>query len=107
MPVDDGPIELNFDPEQLTIGQMEQLEDATGMQLDVLTKQMQEGKFSAKVLKAVVWMLMSADDPSFTIEDAAKVKIGVLAVAAGSVTDVPPDQAAAGDAAAPAARKRR
>ncbi len=98
------PLVLNFDPNELTLGQMEQLEEATGIELGVLAAQMQEGKFSAKVLKAIVFMLMSAQDPDFTIEDAANIKIGVVASAVGVPLD-PPE--AAVDAAVPAASNGR
>lgn len=86
-------VALNFDPESLTIGQIEQLEDIAGTSLSDLVNQLQAGQYKAKTIKAIVFLLMSADDPNFTLEDASKMKLSTLLEG----LDLPPAAAPAGE----------
>ena len=75
---------LRFSVDDITVGDMEDLEDITGMPfgnlLDLLAKAESGGTMSIpiKVLKALVFIVYRQDNPEFTIDDARKVKVTEL-----------------------------
>lgn len=88
---------FTFDENQLTIGDLEDFEDAVGKELhealkphpvrdengDVVRNEEtgrpeQEVRVGAKVLKALVWIMKRHEDESFSIEDARKVRVTEL-----------------------------
>lgn len=92
---------LVVDPNSMTIGDLEDFEDACGMSMDKAFKSVvvrdEEGnvvydepdakgirrpktevQVSAKVLKTLVWIVKRADNPEFTLDDARSVKISEL-----------------------------
>ena len=75
---------LRFSVDEITVGDMEDLEDITGLPfgevLDMLTKAEPAGTMSIpiKVLKALVFIIYRQDNPEFTIADARKVKVTEL-----------------------------
>jgi hypothetical protein len=65
--------DLNFalDFESLTIGELEQIEDITGLAFSNIDWEHP----STKVMKAMAYIAGKRSDPTFTIEDAANVKL--------------------------------
>jgi hypothetical protein len=69
---------LAFDPDDLTIGEMEQFEDVVGQ---TMTSALSDpSNMSAKALKAIVWIVNRRTNPEYTLEDAASVKVSSLDV---------------------------
>lgn len=89
---------LVVDPSRLTIGDLEDFEDVTGVSLDkafrpVVQKDEDGNKvldergrpvsaveLSAKALKALIWILKRQDNPGFTLADARNVKVDELVI---------------------------
>ena len=78
-------VSLDFDPESLTVGELEDFADAAGMEFSEASYlvDVEDGKggttqvrrMKAKGLVALVYILRRRTDPSFTLEDARQVKI--------------------------------
>lgn len=64
-----------FDWNDLSLGELEDLETATGMS----AAEMAENASRPKVLTAVLWVIRRRTDPTFTLEDARQVKLSALA----------------------------
>ena len=79
---------LRFSVDSLTVGDLEDIEEITGMSfddiMDMLTsdKVGENGKIGLplKVLKALVFVVYRAADPEFTMDDARKVRVSELEV---------------------------
>ena len=92
---------LRINPNDLTIGDLEDFEDICGMpfseafktKLDANGQDTGMAMVTAKALKAVVYVAKRKANPDFTLEDAAKVKVSELVMDLG-VKDIPPPGAA-------------
>lgn len=96
-------ISLRIDPDELTIGDLEDFEEGVGLPLHEALKQVPirddegklvlgepdekgkqrpetEVKISAKALKHLVWIIKRSTDETFTLADARKVKVGALEI---------------------------
>ena len=94
-------MEIRFNPDDMTIGDLEDFEDLVGkpfdevvrpaprMELDPETGEMRrvfdekgrpqmQVRMSAKAIKALVWILGKKQNPEFTLEDARNVKVTAL-----------------------------
>lgn len=69
--------ELTLDPDELTLGDIDTIEEMTGVPFDEALEQL--GKLSTKAMIAFVFVLGRQRDPAFTVEDAKRVKVGTLA----------------------------
>lgn len=87
---------LRLDPEDLSIGDLEDFEEITGESLtdalkarpvlddegkrvfDAKGRPLSEARLSAKVIKALVFLTKRRDVPGFTLEDARHVRISEL-----------------------------
>lgn len=85
-----------FDQAKVTIGDLEDFEDVTGVPLTEALKEhpvkdaenntvrddegrpVTEAKFTAKTLKALVWIGSRHDNPDFSLEDARNVRVTEL-----------------------------
>lgn len=70
-------MELKFDPAEITIGDLETIEDICG-------KPYEEMDFEnppAKLVKALIYISERRKNPAFTLEDAANVRLGDIATA--------------------------
>ena len=76
---------LAFDPDALTIGDLEDFEDVVGKPFAEIfrgTGPNGEVEMPAKALKALVWIVRRKEDPSFTLEAARNVRIGAIEIEA-------------------------
>lgn len=64
---------LRFDPNSMKIRDLVDLEDAAGAEA---FQQIMEGKPTAKMIAALVWILKRRENPDFTLEDAYEVEVG-------------------------------
>lgn len=65
-------VNIDFDVNNLTLGEMEDFEEAVGASVfEVLA----QGKITTKALIAFVWLTKRRDDENYTLEDARKVKV--------------------------------
>lgn len=89
-------INIRFDEDNLTLGDLEDFEDAAGVPLfdalkpvptfddegekvrDEKGRPVMEVKMSAKTLKALVWIVLRAEREGFTLDDARNVKVAAL-----------------------------
>lgn len=89
---------LVFDENELTIGDLEDFEVATGLEMQDALKPVplkgEDGKplrdedgrpemmvtVTAKILKALVWIANRHENPEFTLEDARNVKVTELEI---------------------------
>jgi hypothetical protein len=71
--------ELIINQDDLTIDDMEAIEEAFGKSFDELT--------AAKVTKGMIWLALKQQDPKATLADAGKVKVGDLGEALGPLPE--------------------
>ncbi len=79
---------LRFSVDSLTVGDLEDIEEITGIGIDDVMAALTTGKVGAngtigvpiKVLKALVFVVYRASDPAFTLDDARKVRVTELEV---------------------------
>ena len=79
---------LRFSVDSLTVGDLEDIEEITGMAFDEIMAMLTSGQVGEggkiglplKVIKALVLVIYRASNPAFTIEDARKVKVSELEV---------------------------
>lgn len=87
---------LRFNPEDLTLGELEEFEEVTGRPFDEVMSEKEvigpDGKpvrdkrgrpvrqvrMAMKEITALMWLLTRREDPQFTIEQARKLKISDL-----------------------------
>jgi len=90
--------EIRVDISDLTLGEVEQFEEITGLAMSNFG----EGKpFPAKALVALVYLTQRRSDPDYTLEDARGVHISALNYGApedAASTDPTPLRAASGGA---------
>ena len=79
-------MQLLVDVNELTLGEVEELEELTGMAIEDFGPGM---KFTAKIAVAFVYITQKRINPDYTIEDARKVKLAEVDV------EVPPPEKAA------------
>jgi hypothetical protein len=77
-------MQLTVDPNEFTLGELEEFEEMTGLGLEALGPAM-----PAKAITALVYLIERRTVPTFTLDDARKVKVGDIegvnpTVAAGS-----------------------
>lgn len=70
-------MDITFDPQKLTIGDLETIEEITGEAYGHLNWQ----DPNAKLLMAIVYLNGKRDDPAFTLDDARSVPVISLTVA--------------------------
>jgi hypothetical protein len=98
-------IALRVDPDKLTIGDLEDFEDVTGVPLyeaieakpvrdedgnkvlDEKGRPELQTKISTKALKALIWITQRAENPDFSLEDARNVRISALEIVAADAGD--------------------
>lgn len=66
------PDVLEIDLDYLTVEELEEVEDLTGKGIDTLAK---EGAPKAKMMRAIGFVMRKRTDPSFTWEQAGKLKV--------------------------------
>ena len=66
-----------FDPQDLTLDESEAFEEISGVTLDKMDTVSQ-----SRLIKALIFITMKRTDPTFTIEDAGKVKWSEIQVPA-------------------------
>lgn len=87
---------LRFDPEDLSLGELEEFEEATGKPLDqAMSEQpvvdadgkpvrdkrgrpLRQVRMSMREVIALMWLIRRRDQPDFTLDDARKVKVADL-----------------------------
>lgn len=90
----DQPTEIDFNFDDLTLGDLEYLSDQFGE--DVLSKlqQAESGDLSPKLLVHLVYRILLHDDPNATLDDARAVKVAAI----GGVAEDVSEDAGKGDA---------
>lgn len=63
---------MNIDVDSLTIGDLEDFEEAAGVSF---MQAAESGSMSAKAMKALVWITQRKQDPSFSLDDARNVEV--------------------------------
>lgn len=66
-------MDIVVDVNDLTLGEVEQLEELTGLSVEDFGPGM---KWSAKIVTAFVYISQKRNNPDYTLEDARKVKLG-------------------------------
>lgn len=89
---------LRVDPDELTIGDLEDFEDASGQAFEDAFAEGPDGnvKPSLKAIKAIVWVVKRQSNPAFTLEDARKVKLADLQIGSEDAGTVPTPAASDG-----------
>ena len=80
------PIELNFDLDDLDLGETADLAEALGLNLDELDRLSTP---TPRMLPALVWIVKRRTDPAFTYEDARKIKLRQLSSPASAPAPAP------------------
>jgi hypothetical protein len=69
---------LDFDPDTLTLGEMEDMEEAAGLGFMELITMFEEERLTTRALRAVTWILLRRGDPDLTFEDTKNITVGEL-----------------------------
>ena len=69
---------IDFDPNDLTLGEMEEIETAAGVPFQSLVAQFEKQEMTTRAMRAVLWILIRRSNPDYTFEDTANVSIGDL-----------------------------
>ncbi len=86
-------MKLQFSEADLTVGDLEDIEDYTGQPFTGLNVDGNGNtNLSAKMLTALIWVTQRHEDPEFTVEQARQVKVTEIEVASQNGAD--PTQAA-------------
>lgn len=70
---------LEIDPNSLTLGELEEIEDITGRPVGA---ELGRGTPSMRTLLAVVFIMKRRKDPSYTLDDARKLNINTISLGA-------------------------
>lgn len=62
---------LTIDIEGLTLGEIEEFEEASGSSISAVAK----GEGTAKAIVALVWVVKKRENPEFTMDDARAMKL--------------------------------
>lgn len=65
-------LDVEVDLSYLTVGEIEQIEERSGMSIDALN---QADIYKGKILRAVGYVMKKRDNPDFTWEDAGNLRI--------------------------------
>ena len=84
-------MELNLNIDDLTIEDVVDLEEKSGLTASELFGPDGDEKPRGRALQALVWICVRRDDPSFTFEDAGKMKFAELQSGVTIVEDDPSD----------------
>lgn len=68
-------MKLNIDPEDLTIEELELLEDSIGASFESVFS---DGAPKAKALRVLTWIALRRTNPEATLEEAGRYKLGDL-----------------------------
>ena len=63
-------MDIKFDPNSLTLGEMEKVEEITGRPISLVLASMGAGELSAKAITAFVFVTQRRTNPEFTLDDA-------------------------------------
>lgn len=69
---------MQFDPNSLTLGEMETIEEITGRPIGLVMASMGAGELSSKALMAFVVVVQRRTDPDFSVEDAKALHMSDL-----------------------------
>ncbi len=69
------PRVIEFDPDDLTLGEIEDMEEAAGVSFQKLLKMFSEEDLSTRAMRAVMWIMLRRDDPDYTFEDAKDLTV--------------------------------
>ena len=78
-PDDELHIDIDELVDDLTIGELKLLEEATGQKLGKILREFETRDFGADTIAGIVWISLLRTDPDATIEDADKVKLRSIA----------------------------
>jgi hypothetical protein len=67
-----APQEISIDVNDLTVGEIEEIEDLLDASFDSFAK---EGARRGKFMRAIAWVSIKRTNPDFTYEDAGNIKI--------------------------------
>ena len=68
----DQPDRLKFSFDDLTVGQVEYLEDETGKTITELMADAQDGKFNTKFMRSMIVVALQIEQPGLSVEDAVE-----------------------------------
>lgn len=66
---------FEFDPEDLTLNEAEEIEDLLGVGID---KAMSGDKPKVRALKAVAWVLLRRTQPDITLDEVGEMKLSAI-----------------------------
>ena len=80
---------IDFDPESLTLGEMEDIEEASGVVFGELITMFESQKLSTRGLRAVMWILLRREDPDLTFEATRDLTVADINAIETSDSDTP------------------
>ena len=80
---------IELDVDFFTVGEVEDLEEATGYSLQGLARVLGSGDLPMKVLKALVWVVRRRSEPEFTLDDVRALRLSEIEFAGAAETDEP------------------
>ena len=69
------PRVIEFNPDDLTLGEIEDIEEACGMPFQKLIKMFEKEELSTIGMRAVMWVIIRRGEPDYTFENAKDLTI--------------------------------
>jgi hypothetical protein len=69
---------MQFDPNSLTLGEMETIEEITGRPIGLLLASLGAGELSSKAMVAFIVVTQRRTNPDFTVDEAKALKLSDL-----------------------------
>ena len=89
------PEKILFDLDNMTLAEVEEIEDAAGAPVSAIIRGMAGGPLTARMIAAMLWSSRRKANPTYTLEEARAVKIGEVAFATPEREPEPTPTAAA------------
>lgn len=92
------PDTIDFDPEDLTLGEMEDIEEKAGVSFQQIVAQFEAQDMQTSTLRAVMWVLIRRLNPEYTFEDTRDLNVRDMSKlrVADDDSDTPLDEAVSG-----------
>ncbi len=87
-----------FDPEELTLGEMEEIEGLVGVSFQELVTMFEAEKLTTIAMRAIMYILIKKDEPEFTFDDAKSLTVADLNNMEVPDDDAPLVEAVSGEA---------
>ena len=91
------PEEISLDLDDLTLGELEDIEELTGMSIAAISTANQDGTTPTRVLRAMAFVVLRRTIPEVTFEDCRAIRHSMIAGKPEDAADPTPSPEGGGD----------